>query len=288
MWKKLLSRSLVALSLFGASFALPALAGDTSSYTEIASLPYFISTSGNYCLRKNLSISAGPQAIQVSASNVTVDLNGYTLQGTGAVLASDSSCGIYVAKGTGMVNVQNGTITGFSTGVCYADVAGGIIESLSVQDCSSTGIGINGRGIVIRRNRILNINANWNPSGNGYATGITVAGNGEGAHILDNDIMDTISIPSRGLATGIWVVATGTVIQNNRVTNMAQPLDRCLCFHYGGKHVLIWDNHFYNAKAVFNSLAPDAANIFRGNSFASVPPPSSTAGLIDAGNNTIH
>ena len=148
MWKSI-SRFLTALSFYGASLALPfaampAAASDTSSYAEITSLPCTITVPGNYCLRKNLSTSYSYRAIFISASNVTLDLNGYTLQGTGTATAS--GVGVCTDSGTKMVNVQNGTIAGFSSGVMYAGVTVGAIQSLTVQDCSTHGIFAQERG----------------------------------------------------------------------------------------------------------------------------------------------
>ncbi len=55
----------------------------------IDSLPYTITTAGSYYVTAHLT---GPVGINISSSNVTLDLNGYTLLGT----AGNSSEGIEV------------------------------------------------------------------------------------------------------------------------------------------------------------------------------------------------
>ena len=50
--------------------------------TAIESLPYTISTSGSYYLAKNLQFAAtSGDAISITAPNVTLDLNGFTISG---------------------------------------------------------------------------------------------------------------------------------------------------------------------------------------------------------------
>jgi hypothetical protein len=51
--------------------------------TAIASLPFTITNSGSYYLTKNLTYSTGSAGITVSADNVTIDLGGFSLVGTG-------------------------------------------------------------------------------------------------------------------------------------------------------------------------------------------------------------
>ena len=82
--------------------------------TPIASLPYTISSAGNYYLTQNLTYSgAAGNAITVNASNVTIDLNGYQLV---CANSSYSTWGIY-ANNVSNVSVKNGAIAGFAFGI---------------------------------------------------------------------------------------------------------------------------------------------------------------------------
>jgi hypothetical protein len=50
--------------------------------TAITSAPYTISSAGSYYLTTNITVSTG-DAITISASEVTLDLNGFAITGTG-------------------------------------------------------------------------------------------------------------------------------------------------------------------------------------------------------------
>jgi hypothetical protein len=80
--------------------------------TKISSLPYTISAPGYYYFNGNLSIdlSAGT-AITISASNVTLDLMGFSLINTHA--AGFAANGI-VINGLAGVEIRNGTVVNFT------------------------------------------------------------------------------------------------------------------------------------------------------------------------------
>ena len=76
--------------------------------------PCAISASGSYRLTSNLTVSSSStNAITVTASNVTIDLNGFTITGGGS---GGSGIGIS-ASGMNDVTVKNGGVTAFEVGV---------------------------------------------------------------------------------------------------------------------------------------------------------------------------
>ena len=78
----------------------------------IASLPFSITESGSYYFTGNLTFAVGTgHAIQVAASDVTIDLMGFTLDSESAVTGS----GIHLGSGIRNVTVRNGTIGGTSS-----------------------------------------------------------------------------------------------------------------------------------------------------------------------------
>src|SRR6185295_9041736 len=78
----------------------------------ISSLPFTISQSGSYFLSRNLLFTAmGVNAITITASNVTLDLNGFTLSSTAA---ADGEA-IHVQPNLHGIVVRNGAIDGTST-----------------------------------------------------------------------------------------------------------------------------------------------------------------------------
>ena len=85
--------------------------------TKISSVPYTITQPGFYFLTGNLTYNGALNAITVSANNVTLDLMGFSLSYTGS--ASQPN-GIYMS-GRSNVEVRNGSVTGFYTGV-YEDL----------------------------------------------------------------------------------------------------------------------------------------------------------------------
>ena len=83
--------------------------------TVIESVPYVIHTPGTYTLDGSVSLApGGGTAIQVNASNVLIDLKGFTLSATDS---TPQSLGILVATGTTHITVQNGSINGFLYGI---------------------------------------------------------------------------------------------------------------------------------------------------------------------------
>jgi Right handed beta helix region len=85
--------------------------------TAITALPFTITVSGNYYLPSDLATAAtSGAAITISASHVTLDLNGRTLSATSAGTNAD---GVLVSNQAD-VTVQNGNIDGFSAGVYFS------------------------------------------------------------------------------------------------------------------------------------------------------------------------
>jgi hypothetical protein len=97
--------------------------------TAISSAPFNITTSGSYYLTQNLTVAAG-NAITISVSNVTLDLNGFTISSTESPAGSSSA--ILLGSGLSNVTIVNGLVdgnvtysggsysgTGFGNGIAY-------------------------------------------------------------------------------------------------------------------------------------------------------------------------
>lgn len=122
--------------------------------TPISSLPFTISTGGSYYLTKSLSVSTG-NAITISASGVTLDLNGFTITGTANPAAG---IGILLNGLVQDITIHNGHIRGgvtlsgntYSTGPGFtsgiSSLIGGSdpdnvrISNISVEGCRQSGI----------------------------------------------------------------------------------------------------------------------------------------------------
>src|SRR6516162_5246955 len=160
-----------------------------------------IDKSGSYKLVRNLTfLGTNGACLMITASGVTLDLAGFTISGhtsgfatTTAILASGDLRGIAV---------QNGSLSGFQTGVNLSSATGSLVEKLRVFDITRTlqPTGIIASGIV-RSNSVLG------PLGpNPVGTGISATGTLTGNYVT-------------GTATGMSIGRGSTVIDNTSTDN---------------------------------------------------------------------
>jgi hypothetical protein len=107
--------------------------------------PYQITQSGSYKLSGNLVVTTNVDAIEISASNVTLDLNGFTISSN---VTTGQSVG--VGNGNNATTVRNGTISGFNTAVVLGGTSN-IVEEIKVVG-SGTGFVLS--NAVVRRNAV--------------------------------------------------------------------------------------------------------------------------------------
>lgn len=128
-----------------------------------AGFPLKLNQPGQYKLMSNLVVPAGKNAIQVLSSDVTIDLNGFTIQSDGVCTGAISgvsamvSCsgggayGVYIQSTTdGTLALRNGHLRGFQ------NCAAGSMQAseLTLSHCM-TGI-IASEGSLLEHVRILN------------------------------------------------------------------------------------------------------------------------------------
>jgi len=129
----------VVLSLIAAGLSLLTIASANAwsvatnvPATAITAIPaggFVITTSGNYYLASNLSVT-GLVGIVVEASEVTIDLNGRTLSG---IQPQDFQIGILV-EGANDVIVQQGDINNFGYGVLWLPGSAALNAKNRVED----------------------------------------------------------------------------------------------------------------------------------------------------------
>ncbi len=192
-----------------------ALAGNVT-LGDAPGFPVSINTPGYYVLTSNLTVpNQNTTAIQVNANNVTIDLNGFAIQGPN-VCATDGftvaqpctlpsgsplATGIGVDAGTGVpfnvlnTRVINGTIDGVGGIGIFANV-NARIEGVNISNCGSFGIFTSGG--VIRDTLVRACGA----------TGILTSG---------AVIKDSRAIFNRGagIQTGNSSVITGNILATN-------------------------------------------------------------------------
>jgi hypothetical protein len=109
--------------------------------------PVTIGVSGSYRLTGNLTLNNTSDGISVTASDVTIDLNGFTISGpvmcsgTGSSLVCSPSSGwrgILVVDPAARVVIRNGSVRGFGTGVLAGSYSR--VEHLAVTSNSGNGI----------------------------------------------------------------------------------------------------------------------------------------------------
>lgn len=121
-----------------------------STVMAAGGFPYTISQPGSYKLSGNLQAPAGSNGIVIAASNVTLDLNGFTIfgssigLGTGVLLSARNS-----PKAT---TVRNGTISGNGLFVdLEGTLSGTVLENLTLIDLSGGGDAEFGGSVIVRR-----------------------------------------------------------------------------------------------------------------------------------------
>jgi hypothetical protein len=174
--------------------------------------PYVISTSGSYRLTGNLTVSStSADAIAVNASDVTLDLNGFSITGPGG-----STSGNGISAGVTDVTVENGTITGFGGNAAIRAGNNSIIRNVHASS--------NGQGIITGNGSVVSDNVAHDNSG----TGINC--NGAGCAISGNAVYNNAQGISANDATTGYAgnvlknttnVSGGTSMKNNICTGVA-------------------------------------------------------------------
>ena len=94
----------------------------TAAFAQIViTAPTTITVAGSYKLGANLNVPSGANGVNIQASNVLLDLNGYVINGAGT-----GSYGIYVGTSSDHVTVKNGGIINFKTCGLKFDLVSGI------------------------------------------------------------------------------------------------------------------------------------------------------------------
>jgi hypothetical protein len=189
-----------------------------------------ISKSGSYKLVNNLTFKGTTGAcLNITVSNVTIDLAGFTITGTGSTPGTlNTTTGITSSGQLQGIAVRNGSISGFGVGVGLDSDGGSIVEGLRVFGtiCPCI-VGIAATGVV-KGNTVLDIAG---PPGSGtgisatgiitgnYVTGSRAAGiqAGQGSTVIGNTSTDNRAGPGPGI--GISVDCPSNVTDNTAVNN---------------------------------------------------------------------
>ena len=220
---------------------------ETNNCTAITTLPFDIAQPGVYCLTGNLSSNwKRGSAIRIRASDVTIDLNGFTLSGLRAGSAT-KAVGIYANKRSNCT-IRNGTIRGFYQGVLlfdanpYITARGHLVEDLLVEKSTFNGIQVNGAYNIVRNNRVADTGHSTFSSGL-KAFGIQVWG--ASGRVINNDVSNTTA-DSRADGFGIVIgSADSSIVKGNRVNDVNSDMANTYgLFISSSDNVLVRGNNF--------------------------------------------
>ncbi len=158
-----------------------ALAGGVTPGDTQAGFPVVISLAGSYRLTSDLVVPAGLNAIELSASDVSLDLNGFAIRGPEfcASLICPAGAGSGVAYtgifGGGRMTLTNGRVQGFGADcVKLGDHAH--VERLMVLNCGGDGIDVSFSSVVLG-NRVSQTRGN----------GLTLNGSAFRDNVMDSN-----------------------------------------------------------------------------------------------------
>ncbi len=248
-----MKRKAWSLALFGAVAMLgfAASAGAVDGTIEInqakvlsaGGFPYIVSASGSYRLTGSLAVPAGTNGISVTANNVTIDMNGFSITGPGSTSGVVNGVG---ASGIADVTVENGTITGMGLAIVLGN--SGIVRNVHA-DTNGFGIDVGDNSVVegcTANNSTTNYGiecsmgcsisgntANGNAdegifcSGSGcQITGNTANGNiGVGIDCDKNACVISGNTVLGNPTLGIGCFGTGCLISGNTVVNSTQGIE---------------------------------------------------------------
>jgi|GEM_PF-1457017 len=140
--------ALLVLGAYSLSTAAPAPAPALVGPNVITQLPWVIYESGYYVIDENLT---GSQGISVEASDVVIDLCGFTIKSDG----SSSARGVYFIGSFTNVTVKNGTVLAWDGGGVQLP-ANSKAQDLHIRSCGNGGLRVGNRSIVERCNMDLN------------------------------------------------------------------------------------------------------------------------------------
>lgn len=229
--------------VFLALFLMPAAAradfyviptGGSAAGTQIASLPYTISSAGLYYIKQNLTCPAGSSGITVNADDVTLDLMGFSLIGTG----SATNSGVYMSNRKN-VEIRNGNVRGFGYRGIYAEGSSNMghrVINVRVHDNGGAGIYLSGKsnlvkdctsfsngsiGIYVQYGSIVLNCANYNNAGDGISMYIGSSAIGNTSHDNGGDGIegsDGVSVASNNCYSntgrGIYTLGNSLVKGN--------------------------------------------------------------------------
>ena len=164
--------------------------GYNGPITDAATLTCGQEITKDTTLQGDLVCNASP-ALIIAADNVTLDLNGFTITGKGALSKGGPAILFRNVKGA---TVQKGTIQRFGAGVAIEGGSKNVVQNLTVVDNVGEVDGDYGDGITISGSNGNRVQGNT-VARNGPFSGISVIGASTGNEIRQNVVTDNNMLP---------------------------------------------------------------------------------------------
>ncbi|MCV2360378.1 hypothetical protein LNV08_15485 [Paucibacter sp. TC2R-5] len=166
------------------------LPGDAPGY------PITLSQPGHYVLKSNLQVPAGLNGIEITGKNVTLDLNGFGIMGTGDCIRNDSTkvvtCTGTVGSPIGVrvvadaVTIRNGTVSGFEFGIDLVYLGNGTQGGVVLAD------------LLLTRNLRYGLASNASKGPHLRASGLIATLNGENGMRVSNGLIERSQANNNG------------------------------------------------------------------------------------------
>ncbi len=184
--------------------------GYNGPITDAATIACGAEITENTTLEGDLICSGSP-ALIIAADNVTLDLNGFTITGKGALSKGGPAILFRNVKGS---TVQKGTVRGFGAGVAIMGGANNVVQNMTTVDNIGAGDGDFGDGITISDSSGNRVQGNTVVR-NGPYSGISLIGASTKNEIRNNVVTDnnmlTVGPPGGGRQTmGIRIEGPGS------------------------------------------------------------------------------
>ncbi|MFT4536705.1 MAG: hypothetical protein ACJA1A_002373 [Saprospiraceae bacterium] len=172
---------------------------DCESRIPISSLPFTITESGSYYLTESID-AGGSNGITISASNVTLDLNGYTLLSDGSGPLSAVYCNASISN----LVIRNGIISNWGGhGINGVNASHCNITDMQISDCKLTGVSVGINSRIENCTATNNLFDGINTKNQGLVINCIASNNGtEGIDVNANSIVSTCVVSNNG-ANGI-------------------------------------------------------------------------------------
>jgi hypothetical protein len=138
------------------AFAMPAFASDgvielnQAKITAAGGYPYTIANPGSYILTSNLSVTGSLDGLIIGTNGVTIDLNGFSISGSGVGCAT-SHRAIRAANPGQQIVVRNGIINGFCFGISLGTTTNVTVERMNITTSGNQAIAT-GENAMLRGN----------------------------------------------------------------------------------------------------------------------------------------